>query len=336
MSDLHPKDTEAPVRFVSSLKDDLLVRTIQGKEEMGGLFVFQMELISPNNELKFDKVVGQQVTAILVIEDDERYFNGYITEFRYLGWDGVYSRYHATVRPWLWLLTRTSDCRIFQNMKVPDIIKEVYRLNHMVDFKERLNGTYPELEYCVQYNESDFNFISRLMEQEGIYYFFEHKADKHVLIMADDASAHNTYPNFTKVQFNSEFQKLSASFDSLDTWAAMQTIMPAKYAIQDYDFKNPKAVLLAQYSMTNDHEWPIENAEIFNYPGEYVKRKDGNNYVEIRLQELQCQQERMHATGGCRGLSPGYSFSLFDYPREDQNKEYLTISIEHEINKHKP
>lgn len=333
MSDLKPKDADSPVRFVSPLKDSLLVRSIQGKEEMGRLFSFQLELISPKDDLKFDDVVGQKVTIVLVHEDGERFFNGHITEFRYLGWDGVYSRYYATVRPWLWFLTRTTDCRVFQEMSVPEIIKEVFKLNNVVDFKLSLSATYSELEYCVQYNESDFNFISRLMEQEGIYYFFEHKADKHIMKVVDDASAHAAYPGFENVQFNSAFERLGLTADSLDTWVAIQTIMPNRYASNVYDFKNPKADLSAKYDPKKTrHEYLIDEPEIFDYPGYYLNRDEGKNYVEIRLEELQCQQERMRATGGCRGLSPGYSFKLTDYAREDQNKEYLTISIEHEIN----
>jgi len=333
MSELKPKDADSPVRFVSPLKDKLLVRSVQGKEEMGRLFTFQLELISPSNELKFDDVVGQQVTTVLVLEDGERYFNGYITEFRYLGWDGVYSRYFATVRPWLWLLTRTTDCRVFQKMTVPDIIEKVFKLNTKVDYRLSLNAVYREWEYCVQYNESDFNFVSRLMEQEGIYYFFEHKADKHVMVLADDASAHESFPGFTNIQFNSAFQRLGSTPDTLDTWSAIQTIMPDRYAAKVYDFENPKVDLLSKYSPNKTtHDWPIDDPEIFDYPGYYVNREDGKSYVEIRLQELQCQQERMRATGGCRGLSPGCSFKLTDYAREDQNKEYLTISVEHEMN----
>ena len=332
MANLRPSDENSPVKFVSPQGEELLVRSIHGKEEMGGLFVFQIELVSTSGELNFDDVVGQQVTAILELEGAERFFNGFVTEFRYLGSDGIYSRYHATVRPRLWMLTRTTDCRIFQNMKVPDIIKEIFRSNNLVDYKERLSGTYRDWEYCVQYNESDFNFISRLMEQEGIYYYFEHESDKHVMVLADDASSHDSYPGFAEVQFNSEFGKLSASFDYLDTWATVQSIMPNKYAIQDYDFKHPKADLLSRSITENEHTMPINDPEIFAYPGEYVVRGEGENYAEIRLQELQCQQERVHATGDCRWLSPGYIFRLFAYPRDDQNGEFLTISIDHQIN----
>jgi type VI secretion system secreted protein VgrG len=332
---LLPKDTNVPVQFKTPLGDGvLLVRSIQGKEKMGGLFVFHLDLISEQPDLVFDDVVGQQVTVILKVDEEDRYFNGYITEFTYLGRDGVYYRYHATIRPWLWLLTRTSDCRIFQNLTVPEIIKEVYRLNHMVDFEERLNASYRTWDYCVQYNESDFNFISRLMEQEGIYYFFEHQADKHVLVMADDAGAHNPYPGFAQIHYLPDLKQGAVTRFSLNTWTARQSIVPNKYAVQDFDFENPKVNLLSKYNKDIGHAWPIEDPEIFDYPGEYVRREDGNLYAEIRLQELLCQRERMHASGECRGLSPGCTFTLNDYPREDQNKEYLTVSIEHEMNNH--
>ncbi len=328
---LAPDDAKSPIRFVAPLNDDLFVWSMHGQEKMGELSVFQVELMASNSEIAFDDVVGQQVTVILVLNDGERYFNGFITEFRYSGWDGVYSRYHATVRPWLWLLTRTSDCRIFQNMKVPEIIKEVFRLNNKVDYEERLSGSYRTWDYCVQYNESDFNFISRLMEQEGIYYFFEHHEDKHVLVMADDASAHNIYPGHPEISFDAKNESEAAKGDSLDTWSAMLSIVPTKYAVQDYDFENPKTDLLSRSIVESDHVYPIDDPEIFGYPGEYVARDDGSNYVEIRLQELQCQRERMHSSGDSRVLSPGCTFDLVDFPREDQNREYLTISIEHEL-----
>ena len=336
MSKLVPNDKNSPVRFVSTLGDDLLVRSIQGKEKMGGLFVFQLELVSANKEISFDNVVGQQVTAVLVLDEGERNFNGIISEFRYLGFDGVYHKYYAIVRPWLWLLTRTSDCRVFQKMTVPEIIEKILKLNKMVDYKVNLkkeSNEYRKWEYCVQYNESDFNFISRLMETEGIYYYFEHTAEKHIMVMADRNSAHSAFPGFEQVTFNSEVERLKTTLDSLDTWAAIQSFLPAKYASKVYDFENPKSDLLVPYiPPKRGHVWPIQEPEVFDYPGDFMTRKEGQDYTEVRLQEIQCQQERMKASGACRGLSPGYSFTLKDFPREDQNKEYLTISIEHDIN----
>jgi len=173
------------------------------------------------------------------------------------------------------------------------------------------------------------------MEQEGIYYYFEHELGKHVMVLTDGSTTHEKYPDedYKEIPFDRGFA-LTSSNNSLDTWAAKQSIMPNKYAVQDYDFENPKLNLLAKYTKQSGHAWPLENPEIYDYPGEYVLRENGSNYAKIRLQELQCQQERMRAAGATRGLAPGFIFELTDYPRADQNKEYLTISIEHEINNH--
>ncbi|MGA9574591.1 MAG: type VI secretion system tip protein VgrG [Lysobacterales bacterium] len=339
MPNLSPQDTNVPIQLKTPLGDNvLLVRSIRGKEKVSGLFVFHLDLISENPGLEFDKTVGQNITAVLLLDDagEERYFNGFITEFRYSGKDGQYYRYQATIRPWLWLLTRTSDCRIFQktNMTVPDIIKDVFKINNMVDFDARLSATYRIWDYCVQYNESDFDFISRLMEQEGIYYYFEHKADKHVLVLADDASAHNPYAGYEEIQYLPDLDQGSATAKALNTWTAKQHMMPNMYATKDYDFENPKLPLLSKYSKQTGHEWPNFEPEIYDYPGEYVTGEEGKTYAEIRLQELMCQRERVHASGQCRGLVPGCMFTLWNYPRDDQNKEYLILSIEHEMNNH--
>ena len=344
----NPDHANHTIQFDYPGGDNLQVKAIVGKEKLSGLFKFQMDLISNDGNLDFKTVVGQKVTAKLFIDDDSskgdggyRYFNGIITEFSYLGfeYEDVY-RYRATVRPWFWLLTRTSDCRIFQKMKVPDIVKEVFKLNNMVDFKLNLKATYREWEYCVQYNESDYDFISRLLEQEGIYYFFKHEDGKHVMVMVDDPSSHEVFPGFDSVPFNAGFAGASLVEDSLHYCAETKNITPSTYTIQDYDFEHPKADLLARFKNEpktkgkSAYDHPLSDPEIFSYPGEYVVRNEGNNYAEIRLQELQCRWERMNASGDCRGLAPGCTFTLKESPREDQNKKYLTVSIKHKMHNH--
>ncbi len=328
------EDTNFPVRITSALAGDLLVDSMTGEEQMGRLFVFHLELMSENPELHFDKVVGQQVSISLMLEKGERYFNGYITEFRYAGSRDRFSRYQATVRPWFWFLTRTSDCRIFQDMTVPDIIKQVFSDNGMADFKPLLKNKYRKWDYCVQYRESDFNFVSRLMEQEGIYYYFEHKADKHVLVMADDISAHSAFPDYKEVTFHAASGSRGEIFeDHLDIWTPTQSIMPSKYMLRDFNFENPNSKLIVKSVKPNKHDMPPTlDAEIYDYPGEYSESSDGDNYVKIRLEELQCQQERIHAGGTARGMSPGCLFTLTDHPRADQKKEYLVLSVVHTIN----
>ena len=325
-------DTNHPVSFESPLGGKLVVQSMSGDEALGRLFNYNLELLSQDFELHFDQIVGQQVTVVLDLPEDKRYFNALITEFRYLGQTDRYARYQATLRPWLWFLTRTSDCRIFQEKKVPDIIKEVFRDNGMSDFEDRLTGNYRKWEYCVQYRETDFNFISRLMEQEGIYYYFKHFEDKHELVLTDDMGTHEPFPKFETIPYCPPAGQMSLQQDDhLQHWAVTQAIQPERYAIQDFDFKKPRVNLLSRFNQQGDHAFPINNPEIYDYPGEYMEFDDGVNYVEIRLQELRSQFERVNAGGPCRGMSAGCLFTLEDYPREDQNKEYLVLSVSHQI-----
>ncbi|MCF6263458.1 MAG: type VI secretion system tip protein VgrG [Xanthomonadales bacterium] len=324
-------DANHPINFISPLGDKLVVESMSGDEAIGQLFNFQLELLSEDFELQFSSIVGQKVTVGLELAEGRRHFNGFITEFRYLGQVNRYARYQAVVRPWLWFLTRTSDCKIFQELTVPEIIEEVFADNEMSDFEIRLTGSYRKWEYCVQYRETDYNFISRLMEQEGLYFYFEHDADKHILVLADDPGTHKPFPGFETIPFHEESGGDAMRDDHLQQWVVTQTIQPEQYAVQDFNFKKPKVDLLSRYNLQGGHAYPISNPEIFDYPGEYIDKKDGDTFAEIRLQELRLQFERISSAGPCRGLSAGCVFTLEDYPREDQNNKYLVLSVFHQL-----
>ncbi|HMJ66900.1 MAG TPA: type VI secretion system tip protein TssI/VgrG, partial [Candidatus Binatia bacterium] len=174
--------------------DALLVRSVTCTEQISRLFQIELDLISTDGEIEFEQLIGESATIRLeAVEDQTRYFNGVISRFVQTKNDGSFAHYRATVVPWLWLLTRTSDCRIFQKKAIPEIIEEVFKGHGLDSYRLSLSGTYKPWEYCVQYRETDFNFVSRLMEQEGIYYFFEHEDGKHTLVLADSSSAHETY-----------------------------------------------------------------------------------------------------------------------------------------------
>ena len=159
---------------------DLLLEHAILREELGHAFEFQLDLLSKRNDIAVDLPSG-----------GSRTFNGIVTRFVAGESRGEYVRYRATLRPWLWLLSRMSDCRIFQKMTVPDVIKKIFRDRGFGDFDDRLSETYRTWEYLVQYRESDLNFLSRIMEQEGIYWYFEHAEDKHTLVLADGQSGYD-------------------------------------------------------------------------------------------------------------------------------------------------
>src|SRR3989442_5344568 len=185
-------------------KDTLLLRGLSGTEAISQLFHFDLDLLSENDSIKFQDLVGKNVTLrIFDAEGAERHWNGYISRFSQGSQDRRLTAYRAQMVPWLWFLTRTADCRIFQNKTVPDIIQKTFEDLKFQDFELRLYGSFTPRDYCVQYRETDFNFVSRLMEEEGIYYYFEHTQDKHILVLANRSNEFKPSPLHKDVSYKS-------------------------------------------------------------------------------------------------------------------------------------
>jgi type VI secretion system secreted protein VgrG len=321
------------VAVKTPLGEDVLVfGRMVATEQLGRLFEFELELFSEKTDIKLTDVLGKNMTVRLELpyRRGTRYFNGFVTRFSYQGMRRLrYGVYHATLSPWLWFLTRTADCRIFQNKKVPDIIKEIFSENGFTDFKDKLSGSYRPWEYCVQYRETDFNFVSRLMEQEGIYYYFIHENGKHTLVLADAYSSHGQFPGYGEIPYfppDTHDHRVRDHLSELNIQVAHQ---PGAYALNDYDFKAPRKNLRTQVAMPKSHA--LADFEIYDYPGEYTEHGDGNTYSRIRLEELLAQHEIVQARGNAAGLGVGYLFSLTNCPREDQNREYLIVSATHVV-----
>jgi type VI secretion system secreted protein VgrG len=263
-----------------------------------------------------------------------RHFNGYVTDFSLAESIGSYARYVITVRPWLWLLSRTSNCRIFQNMTVPEIIKQVFRDHGFTDFEESLTGSFASREYVVQYRETDFNFVSRLMEHEGIYYFFKHTETNHSLVLSDSYSAHAPATGYESLPYFPPDDHRGHEVDFVDHWQSSHQIEPGAYALTDFDFEKPNAGLLAKLSLPNDHD--KADFEVFDYPGTYTQVSQGEDYARLRLEELNVEHARADGQSNARGVGVGCLFTLADHPVESQNAEYLVISARSELRTHDP
>ena len=303
--------------------DVLLFHSMAAREEMGRLFEFRITVLSARNDVDPNKLLGKNVTVKLELADGKaRHFDSYVTRFAFVGPHGRYFRYEIVGRPWLWFLTRCADCRIFQNKKVPDIIKEIFGKYSTAAFDlGKLTGTYHAWEYCVQYRETDFNFVSRLMEQEGIYYYFTHQDGKHTLVLADSPSAHDPFAGYAEIPFIPEERLTRMEEERLSEWGFSWEVQPGAYAIDDFDFKKPSVELLKKTQQKRQY---AESAhEIYDYPGEYVTAGEGENYVRIRLEELQSQVQSMAGEGNARGIAVGSVFKLTGHPRSDQNRKYL-------------
>jgi type VI secretion system secreted protein VgrG len=317
-------------------EDVLLLRAMTANEHLGRLFEYRLDLVSENHQIALADIVGQNVTIRLERPDGEpRYFNGYVSRFEHVGFahvadDRHVAEYQATVVPWLWFLTRTTDCRIHQNMTVPDIIKQVFRDHGFTDFDDALGGSYREWEYCVQYRETDFNFVSRLMEQEGIYWYFVHENGKHTLVLADGYSSHEPVPGYEELPYYPPGdQHGMRERDHVWNWTVGCEVQPGVYALNDFDFQKPRKDLKTRARGPRPHA----NAEfeVFDHPGEYVEGADGETYVSIRLEELQAQYEVASGAGSAAGVAVGALFTLAGHPRADQNREYLVVSATHEL-----
>src|SRR6185295_14890740 len=190
------KQEERFIKIKTPLGDDvLLLQSFAGTEAISRPFAFHLELLSEKKDIAFNDIVGKAVTIQVRLGDDsDRNFNGFVSRFVQGLSDSKFTHYQMEIVPWLWMLTRKADCRIFQKMTAPDVIAKVFKDGGFTDFKNSLTGSFEELEYCVQYRESDFNFVSRLMQQFGIFYYFEHEESKHTLVMANSPSAHQPCP----------------------------------------------------------------------------------------------------------------------------------------------
>jgi len=301
----------------------LLLRAFNGSEAISQLFRFDLDLLSESDSIRFEDIVGKNVT--LRIDDSngvERHWNGFISRFAQGTQDGRLTAYHAQMVPWPWFLTRTADCRIFQNQKVPDIIQKIFADLKFRDFELRLYGTYTPRDYCVQYRETDFNFVSRLMEEEGICYFFDHQDGKHVLILADDAAAHKPCPTQKTARCGFQGQGMTYKEDLITEWHYHEEFRPGAWAQTDYNFEMPSTNLAVTVNGKNPYE-------IYEYPGEHRVRTDGDRLARIRLQEQRAPAKIGQGASTCRGFSSGFQFTLQDHYRKDVNQAWLLTSVRH-------
>jgi type VI secretion system secreted protein VgrG len=311
-------------------KDVLLLQEVTGYEAMSRLFSYELDLLAYDNDsIAFDSIVGEKVTISLQQPDGNlRYINGYVGRFAQGETDErMFTHYHAQVVPWLWFLTRQADCRIFQNLAVPDIISQVFNLFSFNDFRLSLNGSYPPLEYCVQYRETSFNFVSRLMEEFGIFYYFDHSTKgKHTLVLCDQSNALPVCSS-SPISYDTQVGGLEDP-EVINNWHVGQEVRTGKYTVTDYNFITPSTSLLANEPTVV--ELPAsQGLELFDYPGLHTDKDQGDTVAKVRMQEEEANYMVVSAAGNPRGLMSGYSFELKNHYRSDQNDNYVVTEARH-------
>jgi type VI secretion system secreted protein VgrG len=318
MSNIYRINTPLPEK-------DILLESLVCNESLSDITDIRALILSPRSDINADELLGKPATFTLELRyDQQRFVHGYFTRLTQLGASGKYHRYEAQLRPWFWFLNNTADCRVFQHQTVPDIVKTVFQDHGIAVHKFGLFNKYRTLDYCVQYRETDFNFVSRLLENEGIYYQFTHRDGEHCMVLFDAFSAHDPQPlDCESMPFYPEGStgRLPVDTDFVTEWSAVRQVVAGKFVAADYDFKKPFSQLLTDRAEPRAHD--LADAEIFEYPGGYVQQTDGEHYIKTRLEEEHAELQTFTGRCNAQGLQVGYFVSLTRHPREDQNTKYL-------------
>jgi type VI secretion system secreted protein VgrG len=332
-----------PVQVTSpSAAGALLFERMSCSERLSEPYHFDVSVVSERGDVGADLLLGQPVTVKVMLPGGKgaRPFNGLVTRFVRTGEQTLGQtqtarqlyRYQLRLQPWLWFLSRTADCRIFQNQTVKDIFEAVVKGHGFSDYKLQLTGEYQPMDYCVQYRETDLNFLSRLLEAAGIFYFFEHQDGKHIMVLADDGSAFKTAAGYDKVPFV-KAQSGRTTTDSIDSWSVEQVVQPGVFATTDYNFETPNQSLLQ--SVSRSRPYAHSGFEVFDFPAEppVLQGTAVGHVAKLRLDEAQAAYERYHgASSDCCGLRTGAKFKLTGHPQDSFNTpDYAIVGTEHTI-----
>lgn len=316
---------ERLVDITTPLGDAVWFRQMTGTEALSIPFELDVVLHSKTSGLQAKAVLGKDIT--LKVETEKgggvRPFNGIVTRFASAGREGEHLIYTAKLRPWLWIASRRSDCKIFQFKTVPDIVTEVLGI-YGYPLTKKLTRTYRAWDYCVQYQETDMNFVMRLMEEEGIYFYFQHAEGSHTMVMIDDMSQHQPLAGKPSIKYFGADAATVANEEHFNSWLLREEIDSGEYFSDDYDFEHPKADLAVKRTNLMGHSH--DRYQHYEWPGGYVKVADGESYATSALQGLQAEYERCQGHTTVRTMAPGYRFSLERCPRKDQNREYLAVA----------
>jgi type VI secretion system secreted protein VgrG len=312
--------------------DKLLLRGFHGEEGISEPFHFSLRLQSETYDLDFSQIVGKSATVTAVLADGtSRYINGIVGRFVQAGTEQGFANYHAELHPWLWLLNFSADCVIYQNKTVPQIIQAVFDDLGFTDYKSSLTGTYDPREYCVQYNETHFNFVSRLMEDEGIYYYFEHADGTHTLVLADDSVSATACPGAATVEFASGRDQWEQQ-NTVTRCEIEQRVISGKFAVDDFNFETPSTDLIASTDSTQATDSGKAKRRIFEYPGGYVLKDKGDARAKLRIEGCETPFKLLRGDSNGPALTSGYKTTLAKHYRDDANGDYVLLRVIHSAN----
>ncbi|WP_079823050.1 type VI secretion system Vgr family protein [Salmonella enterica] len=309
----------------------LLFASLDGGETLSELFSYVVQLktpdtlnlgyVSPAANLPLKPMVGKDLCVNIELDGGgKRHISGLVTAARVVGHEGRSVTYELRMEPWLKLLTHTSDYKAFQNKTVVDILDEVLA-EYPYPVEKRLVESYPVRTWQVQYGETDFDFLQRLMQEWGIYWWFEHSEDSHTLVLADAISAHKACPDSPLVEWHQEGLKLDKEF--IHTITANESLRTGQWVLDDFDFTKPRSLLAN--TVANPRETGHATYEHYEWPGDYFDKSEGEMLTRIRMEAQRSPGSRVLGAGNIRTLMTGYTFTLENYPTAEVNQEYLLM-----------
>lgn len=312
-------------------EDALLLRSFEGEEELSQPFRFSLDMLAQDPALDMSKLIGQPVTFAAKLPDDElRYFNGKVLRIaagEVETHEKAHRQFHAEVVPNLWFLKFNANSRVFQNKTIPDIVKQVWEDAGLTDLKVSTRGKYAKLEYCVQYNESDYQFVSRLLEKVGISYYVQHDKGKHVTVLFDEASGYTKCVE-SKVDFAGIFS--FPRYGEIAKWERRIEFTSGKYAVTDYNFETSATNLLTKEKSILKTKG-ISDYEVYEYPGGYMKTADGKPIATARMEALEVPGEVVIGAGSCLSFTPGGKFQLKSHHVKSEAKVgYALVAVNHQ------
>ncbi|MFA1964306.1 type VI secretion system Vgr family protein [Escherichia coli] len=309
----------------------LLFASLGGTETVGELFTYSIKLktpdilnlgyVSPAANLQLKPMVGKDLCVHIELDGGgKRYISGLVTAARVAGHQGRSVVYELRLEPWLKILTHTSDYKAFQNKNVVDILDEVLD-EYPWPVEKRLVENYPTRAWQVQYGETDFAFIQRLMQEWGIYWWFEHSENSHTLVLADAINVHKACADSPLVCYYQKGLKLDKEF--IHTITANESLRSGQWVLNDFDFMKPRSLLKS--TVANPRETGLAEYEHYEWPGDYFTKSEGEMLTRIRMEEQRSPGSRVQGSGNIRTLMTGFTFTLENYPTAEVNREYLLV-----------